>query len=143
MRSDLVFGATAHVPNRYQLTKLVSVATRALHRPGTRIQDTMNDVLVRFSRSSAIASIKGEQYPVTDRLHPTGAHQRKDSRDRSGHQRKLSSLIIDTDSSVRLQNNLAEVELTLMRAIPSTTKIAEDQPSRIGIVGSNRLSNSL
>jgi hypothetical protein len=48
MRSDLVFGALSHVSNRYQLCQLVSKATRKLHKPNTRLQDTTNDVLYRF-----------------------------------------------------------------------------------------------
>lgn len=48
MRSDLVFGALSHVSNRYQLCQLASKATRKLHKPNTRLQDTTNDVLVRF-----------------------------------------------------------------------------------------------
>ncbi|HEX7728499.1 MAG TPA: DNA-directed RNA polymerase subunit omega [Terracidiphilus sp.] len=48
MRSDLVFGALSHVTNRYQLCQLASKATRKLHKPNTRLQDTTNEVLVRF-----------------------------------------------------------------------------------------------
>lgn len=48
MRSNLVFGALNPVQNRYMLCQLVSKATRKFHRPTTRIQDTMNDVLDRF-----------------------------------------------------------------------------------------------
>ena len=48
MRSDLVFGALSHVSNRYQLCLLASKATRKLHKPNTRLQDTTNEVLVRF-----------------------------------------------------------------------------------------------
>jgi hypothetical protein len=55
MRSDLVFDAKVHVPNRYQLVRVLSAATRALHRPGTRIEDTMNDVLVRCGQANPIA----------------------------------------------------------------------------------------
>ena len=58
MRSELVFGAMAHVSNRYLLTKLASKGTRKFHKPNTRIQDTMNDVLVRFSRSSPIQKVR-------------------------------------------------------------------------------------
>jgi hypothetical protein len=63
MRSDLIFGALAHVTNRYQLCQLASKATRKLHRPTTRVQETMNEVLVRFNEippmsSSSAASIK-------------------------------------------------------------------------------------
>lgn len=48
MRSDLVFGALSHVSNRYQLCQLASKATRKLHKPTSRLQDTANDVFVRF-----------------------------------------------------------------------------------------------
>ena len=50
MRSDLVFGALSHVSNRYQLCQLASKATRKLHKPNTRLQDTTNEVLVPFPR---------------------------------------------------------------------------------------------
>jgi hypothetical protein len=58
MRSDLVFGAMAHISNRFLLTKLASKATRKFHRPNTRIQDTTNDVFVHFSRSSPLPSVR-------------------------------------------------------------------------------------
>jgi hypothetical protein len=48
MRSDLVFGALSHVSNRYQLCQLASKATRKLHKPNTRLQDTANEVFSRF-----------------------------------------------------------------------------------------------
>lgn len=48
MRSDLVFGALHQVTNRYQLCQLASKATRKLHKPNTRLQDTTNEVLGRF-----------------------------------------------------------------------------------------------
>jgi hypothetical protein len=48
MRSDLVFAALSHVTNRYQLCQLASKATRKLHKPNTRLQDTTNEVLGRF-----------------------------------------------------------------------------------------------
>ena len=55
MRSDLIFGAEAHIKNRYQLCQQTSLATRKLHRFTVRVQDTTNDVLNRF-RSSNPAS---------------------------------------------------------------------------------------
>jgi hypothetical protein len=54
MRSDLVFGAMKEVPNRYLLSQLASKVARKLHRPGTRMQDTTNDVLLRFSGANPI-----------------------------------------------------------------------------------------
>jgi hypothetical protein len=48
MRSDLVFRALSQVSNRYQLCQLASKATRKLHKPNTRLQDTTNEVLNRF-----------------------------------------------------------------------------------------------
>ncbi|HEX3661231.1 MAG TPA: DNA-directed RNA polymerase subunit omega [Acidobacteriaceae bacterium] len=55
MRSELIFGALTHVSNRYQLCQLASKATRKLHKPNTRLQDTMNDVLLRFRETSPAA----------------------------------------------------------------------------------------
>src|SRR6202790_2725114 len=52
MRSDLVFGALSHVSNRYQLCQLASKATRKLHKPNTRLQDTANEVLGRFQTTN-------------------------------------------------------------------------------------------
>jgi len=45
MRSDLVFEAIYHVPNRYQLCQLASKVTRRMHRSNTRVPDTANHVL--------------------------------------------------------------------------------------------------
>jgi hypothetical protein len=47
MRSDLIYDALDTVDNRYLLCQLVSKATRKFHKPNTRIQETMNDVLAR------------------------------------------------------------------------------------------------
>ena len=57
VRSKLVFGAITQVPNRFLLVKLASRATRALHRPNSRIQETMNDVFVRFSHANPIERV--------------------------------------------------------------------------------------
>lgn len=65
MRSELIFGALTHVSNRYQLCQLASKATRKLHKPNTRLQDTMNDVLVRFrEQSPAAATLASRHEPV-------------------------------------------------------------------------------
>jgi hypothetical protein len=55
MRSEVVFGATTYVSNRFLLTRLASMAIRKLHKPNTRIEDTTNDVFVRFSHSNPLA----------------------------------------------------------------------------------------
>jgi hypothetical protein len=47
MRSELIHDALDTVTNRYLLCQLVSKATRKFHKPNTRIQETMNDVLER------------------------------------------------------------------------------------------------
>jgi len=59
MRSDLVFGALSHVTNRYQLCQLASKATRKLHKPNTRLQDTANEVLARFQTTDP-----GTTFPI-------------------------------------------------------------------------------
>jgi hypothetical protein len=51
MRADLAFMALAYESNRYLLTRLIAKATRKLHRPNIRLQDTMNDVFDRFGCS--------------------------------------------------------------------------------------------
>ena len=56
MRSDLIYGALAHISNRYQLCQLASKATRKLHKPNTRLQDTTNEVLVKFHQKSPMAA---------------------------------------------------------------------------------------
>lgn len=56
MRSDLIFGALTHVKNRYELCQLASKATRKLHKPTIRLQDTTNEVLERFSESIPTSS---------------------------------------------------------------------------------------
>jgi hypothetical protein len=56
MRTELTFKAIACLPNRYQLVQLAAKATRALHRPNTRVQDTMNDALERLSATNPIES---------------------------------------------------------------------------------------
>lgn len=51
MRSDKVFEALHTLENRYMLCQLASKATRRFHRPNTRIQETMNEVLDRIAGS--------------------------------------------------------------------------------------------
>jgi hypothetical protein len=73
MRSDLIFGALAHIRNRYELCQLASKATRKLHKPTTRLQDTANEVLVRFHETnpmnadSQIASLELQEAPIQHR----------------------------------------------------------------------------
>jgi len=64
MRSDLVFRALSQVNNRYQLCQLASKATRKLHKPNTRLQDTTNEVLCRFETTNPEAQASEEAPPV-------------------------------------------------------------------------------
>lgn len=57
MRSDLIFGAIKHVPNRFLLTGLASKAVRSFHIPNTRIQGTANEVFERFTRLNPLAHV--------------------------------------------------------------------------------------
>ena len=52
MRSDMVFEALHTLKNRYMLCQLASKATRKFHKPNTRIQETMNEVLQRIASSN-------------------------------------------------------------------------------------------
>jgi len=72
MRSDLIFGALAHVRNRYELCQLAAKATRKLHKPTTRLQDTANEVLVRFHESNpmnttSMSSLDEQEAPLQQR----------------------------------------------------------------------------
>ena len=49
IRSKMVFQSLHTLQNRYMLCQLASKATRRFHRPNTRIQDTMNEVLGRIA----------------------------------------------------------------------------------------------
>ena len=64
MRSDLIFGALTHVTNRYQLCQLASKATRKLHKPNTRLQDTTNDVLDRFRETIPMNAHESKTHKV-------------------------------------------------------------------------------
>ena len=70
MRSDLIFGALAHVTNRYTLCQLASKATRKLHKPNTRLQDTTNEVLVRFHHESPAAHSRRYPGSISDPAAP-------------------------------------------------------------------------
>jgi len=59
MRSNLVFVAVKQVSNRYLLSEALAKATRRLHKPGTRIEDTTNDVLTRFGWANPITQRNG------------------------------------------------------------------------------------
>ncbi len=74
MRSDLIFGALAHVRNRYELCQLAAKATRKLHKPTTRLQDTANDVLVRFHDSNPMSNGPA---PSSSEEHATPIQQRR------------------------------------------------------------------
>jgi len=63
MLSELIFSAEKHVANRFLLVNAISTATRDFHRPRTRVQETVNDVLVRFGRAEPIASVEFVQTP--------------------------------------------------------------------------------
>ena len=68
MRSELVFKALAHEPNRYLLVRLVAKGTRRLHRPNTRVQDTTNEMLEYLTASISTAEpMTFEQIPVQQR----------------------------------------------------------------------------
>jgi hypothetical protein len=65
MRADLTLMALADESNRYQLIKCVVKVTRMLHRPNTRVQDTMNEAfkwLGRFKPGAAKASITQKDF---------------------------------------------------------------------------------
>ncbi len=64
MRSDLIFDSLTAVQNRYTLCQLAAKATRKFHKPNTRIQETMNEVLTRFGKVEA----PGQVMTATEKL---------------------------------------------------------------------------
>lgn len=52
MRSELVFNATALISNRYLLTLVAAKATRRMHRPDARLEDTSNVVFQLCGRAN-------------------------------------------------------------------------------------------
>ncbi|HZU33756.1 MAG TPA: DNA-directed RNA polymerase subunit omega [Candidatus Angelobacter sp.] len=65
MRSDLIYGALDTVQNRYLLCQLISKATRKFHKPNTRVQETMNDVLVRVGNAKqpdTVIEVSGDHF---------------------------------------------------------------------------------
>lgn len=66
MRSELIYDAVRTVQNRYLLCQVASKATRKLHRPNTRIQDTMNEVFERFAESESPTRILAQPQPVAE-----------------------------------------------------------------------------
>lgn len=68
MRSDLIHEALRTVSNRYTLCQLASKATRKFHKPNTRIQDTMNEILEKFGEASGDTSrVVASQQKVAER----------------------------------------------------------------------------
>ncbi len=74
MRSDLIFGALTHVTNRYQLCQLAAKATRKLHKPNTRLQDTTNEVLDRFKDT---VPMDGQSEPPVEKIHVDDQRDRR------------------------------------------------------------------
>ena len=59
MRSDLIYDALGTVQNRYMLCQVASKATRKFHKPNTRVQETMNEVLTRVGKANAPNRVMG------------------------------------------------------------------------------------
>ena len=67
MRAELVSGAIKHNPNRYSLSRIVSRATRGLHRPNSRMEDTLNDAFRLLSNTPPVEAVVGwPERPAAD-----------------------------------------------------------------------------
>ncbi len=53
MRSDLVFLAGSHIPNRFLLCHWVRVASRRFHKNGEPIQETISKVLALVTQQNS------------------------------------------------------------------------------------------
>ncbi|HEV7674458.1 MAG TPA: DNA-directed RNA polymerase subunit omega [Candidatus Angelobacter sp.] len=54
-RSELIFRAAAHIPSRFMLVRTVARASRLLHKNGTRMGQTINEVLDRAATETLTA----------------------------------------------------------------------------------------
>ena len=70
MRAELTIVALAQEPNRYLLARLIAKATRKLHRPNTRVQDTMNDALEKFGCSRSGPDDRAAEGPCGSGVSP-------------------------------------------------------------------------
>jgi hypothetical protein len=77
MRADLTSLALADESSRYQLTKSVAKVTRMLHRPNTRVQDTMNKAFKWFghfkpgaAKASVLRKDSSVRDPAFDQIQP-------------------------------------------------------------------------
>ncbi len=86
MRSEMVFAAMAHVPNRFLLTNLAATATRKFRRPKTRIQETMGGVFVRFSQANPIAGVK-----ATGNVQSLHRAKKAETHSRNGHRNTFAA----------------------------------------------------
>lgn len=69
MRSQLVSDAIRYNPNRYLLSRVVAQATRGLHRPSTRMEDTLNHAFRLLSpRPTAEVTVDSPPRLATDEL---------------------------------------------------------------------------
>ena len=70
MRSDLIYDALGTVQNRYLLCQVASKATRKFHKPNTRVQETMNDVLTRVGKANEAERVMGKTNTSEETFEP-------------------------------------------------------------------------
>ena len=63
MRSKLVFEAGERIENRFLLSSLAMKATRKLHKPSTRTEDTVNMVLAEVAKGVRVIAALPEVTP--------------------------------------------------------------------------------
>jgi hypothetical protein len=68
MRSELVHTVVNREPNRYALCHLIAKATRALHRPNTRLQNTTNEALQLLSQEEPRTKSRIVERPSSEGL---------------------------------------------------------------------------
>lgn len=56
-RSELIFRAAAQIPSRFMLVRTVARASRLLHKNGTRMGQTINEVLDRAATQTLTAPL--------------------------------------------------------------------------------------
>lgn len=60
MRSQQVYHALSHIPNRFALCRITSIALKKLHKTNTRPEETINNVLQDIDRYKSRRAHEGE-----------------------------------------------------------------------------------
>ena len=125
MRTELVYDALLQVRDRYRLCRVAATAAEKMHRPNSRIQDTVNDVLLLLGdrraaeRTSREADgglldcvrrrLSKDKKPARTRVLRLDANDREPGMPVKGPRAQTAAPTIGADLPADLHKNAAEV----------------------------------